>query len=71
MNNRNNNQNSSICSGGVGKVYLDRVDGHCYRHESTDHAREKVIPFSLFYLIGVRARYQTNQRRLRRNENLP
>ena len=28
--------------------------------------------FKFFYkLIGVRARYQTNQRRLRRNENLP
>lgn len=55
----------------LAKIYLDRVDGHCYRHESTDHAKEKVIPFSLFDLIGVRVRYRTNQRRLRKNENFP
>ena len=44
-----------------------------YRHESRDHAKEKVTPFVkfLYELIGVRARYPTNQRRLRKNENLP
>ena len=49
------------------------MDRHCYRHESADHAKEKVIAFLkfLYELIGVRERYQTNQRRLRRNENLP
>ena len=68
-----NNQHFYILSGGVGEIYLDRVDRHWYRHESSDHAKERVIRFFKFFykLIGVRARYQTNQRRLRRNENLP
>ena len=52
-----NNQHFYISSGGVGEIYLDRVDRHWYRHESTDHAKEKVIPFFkfLYELIGVRA----------------
>ena len=52
-----NNQQFYILSGGVGEIYLDRVDRHWYRHESTDHAKEKVIPFFkfLYELIGVRA----------------
>ena len=51
------NQHFYIPSGGVGEIYLDRVDRHWYRHESTDHAKEKVIPFFkfLYELIGVRA----------------
>ena len=67
------NQHFYIPSGGVGEIYLDRVDRHWYRHGSTDHAKEKVIPFLkfLYELIEIRARYQNNQRRLRRNENLP
>ena len=70
---KTNNQHFYIPSGGVGETYLDRVDRHWYRHESSDHAKEKVIPFLkiLYELAGVRARYWTNQRRLRRNENLP
>ena len=49
------------------------MDRHWYRHGSRDHAKEKVRPFLKFLheLIGVRARYWTNQRRLRRNKNLP
>ena len=68
-----NNQYFYIPSGGVVKIYLERVDGHWYRHGSRDHTKEKVIPFLKFLheLIGVRARYWTNQRRLRRNKNLP
>ena len=67
-----NNQHFYIPSGGVGEIFLDKVDRHWYRHGSTDHAKEKVISFLkfLYELIGVRARYQTNQRRLRGNENL-
>ena len=70
---KTNNPHFYIPSGGVGETYLDRVDRHWYRHESSDHAKEKVIPFLkiLYELAGVRARYWTNQRRLRRNENLP
>ena len=57
------NQHFYIPSGNVGEIYLDRVDRHWYRHESTDHAKEKAIPFLkfLYELIGVRARYRTNQ----------
>ena len=40
-----NNQLFCIPSGGVVEIYLDRVDRHWYRHGSTDHAKEKVIPF--------------------------
>ena len=40
-----NNQQFYILSGGVGEIYLDRVDRHWYRHESTDNAKEKVILF--------------------------
>ena len=70
---KTNNPHFYIPSGGVGETYLDRVDRHWYRHEPSDHAKEKVIPFLkiLYELAGVRARYWTNQRRLRRNENLP
>ena len=68
-----NDQHFYVPSGSVGEIYLDRVDRHWYKHESTDHAKEKVIPFLkiLYELIGVKARYWTNQRRLKRNENLP
>ena len=40
-----NNQHFCIPSGSVGEIGLDREDRHCYRHGSTDHAKEKVIPF--------------------------
>ena len=40
-----NNQHFHIPSGVVGEIYLDRVVRHCYRHESTDHAKEKVVAF--------------------------
>ena len=68
-----NNQHFYIPSGDVREIHLNRVDRHWYRHESTDHAKEKVIPFLkfLYELIGVRARYRTNQGRLKRNEKLP
>ena len=68
-----NNQHFYILSGGVGEIYLDRVDRHWYRHESTDNAKEKVILFKkiLYELTGVRARQETNQTRLRRNANSP
>ena len=67
-----NNQHFYIPSGGVREIYLDGVDRHWYRHESTDHAKEKVIPFLkfLYELIGVRGRYRTNQAKLRRSKNL-
>ena len=70
---KKNNQHFYIPSDGVAEIHLDRVDRHWYRHGSRDQAKEKVIPFLEFLheLIGVRARYRTNQRRLRRNENLP
>ena len=70
---KKNNQHFYIPSDGVVEIYLDRVDRHWYRHGSRDHAKEKVIPFLEFLheLIWVRAKYRTNQRRLRRNENLP
>ena len=40
-----NNQHFYISSCGVEEIYLDRVDRHWYRHGSTDHIKEKVIPF--------------------------
>ena len=60
-------------SGGVGEMYLDGIDKHWYRCESTEYANEKIIPFFefLYYLIGVRTRYWTNHIRLRRNEEIP
>ena len=68
-----NNQHFHIPSVSVREIFLDGVDRHWYRHGSTDHAKEKVIPFStfLYELIGVRARYRTNQTIFRRSENLP
>ena len=54
-----NDQHFYVPSGSVGEIYLDRVDRHWYKHESTDQAKEKVIPFLkfLYELIGVKARY--------------
>ena len=68
-----NNQIEYIPSGGVGEMYLDRIDKQWYRCESTEYAKEKIIPFFkfLYDLIGVRARYQTNHIRLRKNEEIP
>ena len=40
-----NNQIEYIPSGGVGEMYLDRIDKHWYRCESTEYANEKIIPF--------------------------
>ena len=40
-----NNQHFYIPSGSAGEIYLDRVDRHWYRDESTDHAKQKVINF--------------------------
>ena len=40
-----NNQHLYIPSGDVGEIYLDRVDRHWCWHGSTEHAKEKVIPF--------------------------
>ena len=68
-----NNQIEYIPSGGIGEMYLDRIDKHWYRCESTEYAYETIIPFFkfLYDLIGVRARYWTNHIRLRRNEKIP
>ena len=68
-----NNQIEYIPSGGVGEMYLDRIDKHWYRCESIEYANEKIIPFFKFLhdLIGVRARYRTSHIRLRRNEEIP
>ena len=68
-----NNQIKYIPSGNVGEMYLDRIDKHWYRCESTEYANEKIIPFLkfLYDLIGVRAKYRTNHIRLRRNEEIP
>ena len=68
-----NSQIGYIPSGSVGEMYLDRIDKHWYRCESTEHANEKIIPlFKILYdLIGVRARYRTNHIRLRRNKEIP
>ena len=68
-----NNQIEYIPSGGIGEMYLDRIDKHWYRCESTEYANETIIPFFkfLYDLIGVRARYWTNHIRLRRNEKIP
>ena len=68
-----NNQIKYIPSGNVGEMYLDRIDKHWYRRESTEYANEKIIPFLkfLYDLIGVRAKYWTNHIRLRRNEEIP
>ena len=67
-----NNQIEYIPSDGIGEMYFDRIDKHWYRCESTEYANGKIIPFLSFYdLIGVRARYQTNHIRLRKNEEIP
>ena len=68
-----NNQVKYIPSGGIGEMCLDRTDKHWYRFESTEYGNEKIIPFFkvLYDLIGVRARYQTNHIRLRRNKEIP
>ena len=59
--------------GGNGEMYLDRIDKHCYRCESTEYTNEKIILFLkfLYGLLGVRGRYRTNHIRLRRNEEIP
>ena len=71
--NKMNNQIEHIPSGGIGEMYLDGVDKHWYRCESTEYAKEKIIPLFKFLYdsIGVRARYRTNHTRLRRNEEIP
>ena len=68
-----NNQIEYIPSDGIGEMYFDRIDKHWYRCESTEYANEKIIPFYVILcdLIGVRARYQTNHIRLRRNKEIP
>ena len=68
-----NNQQSYFFSGGVGEIYLNIIDKNWYRFSSTNHAKDKAIPFFkfVFDLVGVRARYRLNQRRLVRNENTP
>ena len=54
-----NNQIEYIPSGSNKVMYLDRIDKHWYRCESTEYANEKIIPLFKFLcgLIGVRARY--------------
>ena len=68
-----NNQQSYFPSGGVGEIYLNIIDKIWYRFSSTNYTKDKVIPFFKFVLdlVGVRARYHLNQRRLVRNENTP
>ena len=68
-----NNQIEYIPSDSIGEMYFDGIDKHWYRCESTEYANEKIIPFFkfLYDLIGVRARYQTNHIRLRKNEEIP
>ena len=68
-----NNQIEYIPSGGIGEMYLDRLDKHWYRCESTEYTNEKIILFFkfLYDFFGVRGRYQTNPIRLRRNEEIP
>ena len=68
-----NNQIEYIPSGSNKVMYLDRIDKHWYRCESTEYANEKIIPLFKFLcgLIGVRARYWSNHIRLRRNEEIP
>ena len=68
-----NNQQSYFPSGGVGEIYLNTIDKSWYRFSSTNYTKDKVIPFFKFVLdlVGVRARYRLNQRRLVRNGNTP
>ena len=68
-----NNQQSYFPSGGVGEIYLNIIDKSWYRFSSTNYVKDKAIPFFKFVLdlVGVRARYRLNQRRLVRNENTP
>ena len=68
-----NNQIEYIPSGGVGEMYLDRIEKHWYRCESGEYANGKIITFLkiLYDLIGVRSRYWTNHIRSRRNEKIP
>ena len=68
-----NNQQSYFPSGGIGEIYLNIIDKSWYRFSSTNYVKDKAIPFLKFVLdlVGVRARYHLNQRRLVRNENTP
>ena len=68
-----NNLIEYIPFGGNGEMYLDRIDRHWYRCESTEYTNEKIILFFkfLYGLFGLRGRYRTNHIRLRRNEEIP
>ena len=46
-----NNLIEHIPFGGNGEMYLDRIDKHWYRCESTEYTNEKIILFLSFYMV--------------------
>ena len=68
-----NNKKTYIPSGDVGEIYLNIIDKYWHMYDSTYFVKEKRIAFIKFLidLVGVRARYRSNQFELERRGDLP